>query len=371
MLRNLLRDIHLASATSVRDRSRVPAQPSPCEQWLDALIARMFQLMHNMEQNNFDASRYRNEAPNAFFYDRHAAYFSFVLKHADEFHDARTLLCDDASRGLFDQLVLFRLLGHLHVRLPFNTPENRAKLATAEQWRVEDTRDVSAFGPLSIFRVPGEEHDIRVKGLKENVIWTFLYKQYYFERGGVAIKPERGDRVVDAGGCFGDTALGFADTVGEHGHVYVFDPLPKHCAIMREQLAMNPGLAPRISVFPLGLSDHVNDVSPLADDGVIDPGARVISPAVPITTIDEVVARGNVPHVDLIKMDIEGSELSALRGAEATIRRWRPKLAISLYHRPEDFFSIPFWIESLGIGYQLFLDHYSIHHEETVLYAAV
>jgi FkbM family methyltransferase len=177
--------------------------------------------------------------------------------------------------------------------------------------------------------------------------------------------------VIDAGGCFGDTALGFADVVGKTGHVYVFDPLPKHCAIMAQQLTMNPILAPRVSIFPFGLTDQVNDVAPLVEDGKIDPGARILSSAMPTTTIDEAVAKSNAPRVDFIKMDIEGSELSALRGAESTIRRWRPKLAISLYHRPEDFFSIPSWIDSLGIGYRLFLDHYSIHHEETVLYAAV
>jgi len=91
----------------------------------------------------------------------------------------------------------------------------------------------------------------------------------------------------------------------------------------------------------------------------------------PTTTIDEAVAKGSAPRVDFIKMDIEGSELSALLGSEATIRRWRPKLAISLYHRPEDFFSIPSWIDSLGVEYRFYLDHYSIHHEETVLFAAV
>ena len=371
MLRSLLREIRRTPADDSGDRKSIPARSRASEDWLDSLVARMFQLMHNFEQDNFDASRYRNEAPNAFFYDRHAGYFSFLLKHLEEFHQARTLLADEASQALFDQLLLFRLLGHLHVRLPFNTPENRSQLAAAEQWRVEDTKDAGAFGPLSIFVVPGDRRDIRVKGWKENVTWTFLYKQYYFERGGVQIRPEPGEHVIDAGGCFGDTALGFADSLGERGHVYVFDPLPKHCAIMHEQLEMNPDLAARISIVALGLSDHVNEVSPLAEDGVIDPGARAISPAIPLTTIDQLAAHNDVPRVDFIKMDVEGSELAALRGAEASIRRWQPKLAISLYHRPEDFFSIPLWIASLGMGYRLFLDHYSIHHEETVLYAIV
>jgi FkbM family methyltransferase len=219
--------------------------------------------------------------------------------------------------------------------------------------------------------VPGHEGDIRVKGWKENVVWTFLYRQYYFERGGVKIEPEAGDQVIDAGGCFGDTALGFADAVGERGHVYVFDPLPRHCAIMRQQLTLNPTLGPRISIFPLGLADRINDVPAMKDDGVIDPGARISSAVIPLTTIDEAVDRNHVLRVDFIKMDIEGSELAALRGAASTLRRWRPKLAISMYHRPEDFFTIPQWIRSMGMGYRMFLDHYSIHHEETVLYATV
>jgi FkbM family methyltransferase len=293
--------------------------------------------MHNFEQDNFDAARYRNVPANAFFADRHAAYFAFFLKNIEHFFRSRQLLKDETSRALYE-LILFRVLGHLHVRLPFNTAENRAHLATAASWRVEDTEDAGAFGPLSIFLVPGDGHDIRVKGWNENVTWTFLYLRYFFERGGVAIKPEPGDHVIDAGGCFGDTALGFADAVGKSGHVYVFDPLPKHCAIMRQQLAMNPLLAPRISIFPLGLADLVNDVAPLPDNDLIDPGARIVATEMPTITIDEIVARNNVPRVNFIKMDIEGSELGALRGAESTLRSWRPKLAISLYHRPEDFF---------------------------------
>jgi FkbM family methyltransferase len=366
MLRSLLKDIY------ARGREKEPAGSSDAhKRWLDELLVRIFQLMHNFEPDNFDAVRYRNQTANEFFADHHAAYFAFLLRNVEHFFRSRQLLEDETSRTLYDRLILFRVLSHLHVRLPFNTPKNQAHIATAASWHIEDTEDAGAFGPLSIFLVPGEEHDIRVKGWKENITWTFLYRQYFFEREGVEITPAPGNHVIDAGGCFGDTALGFADAVGKTGHVYVFDPLPKHCTIMAQQLTMNPVLAPRVSIFPFGLTDQVNDVAPLVEDGKIDPGARILSSAMPTTTIDEVVAKSNLPRVDFIKMDIEGSELSALRGAESTIRRWRPKLAISLYHRPEDFFSIPSWIDSLGIGYRLYLDHYSIHHEETVLYAAV
>lgn len=71
-----------------------------------------------------------------------------------------------------------------------------------------------------------------------------------------------------------------------------------------------------------------------------------------------------------IKMDIEGAELKALQGAEKIIKERRPKLAICLYHRPEDFFEIPLYIKSLNPDYNLFLHHHCTYWSwETVLYA--
>jgi hypothetical protein len=288
MLIRLLRDIY-SNSRSDRQQDSEPEGDDllTCENWQNMLLARMFQLMHNFEQDNFDADRFRGAAPNTFPYESHAAYFLFLLKNIDKFHQARMLLADEASKALYDQLLLFRVLGHLHVRLPFNNPKNRQQVATAQQFRVRGTEDVGMFGPLSIFRVPRDGHDIWIKGWEGNVTWTFLYRQYFFDRDGVQIAPSPGDLVIDAGGCFGDTALNFADVVGESGHVYVFDPLPKHCAIMREAIAMNPSLTPRITVLPAGLSDLVNDAEELPQDNVINPGARIVMDQMPTTTIDE------------------------------------------------------------------------------------
>lgn len=343
---------------------------SDARRWLDALFCQMYRLMHVIEQDNFDHSRYRGESPAAFHADRHAAYLTFLAVNAEAFCEARQLMADEASKDLFDRLLLFRLLGHHHVRLPFNTPEIRARRATAESWKLYDTSDAGLLGPLSVFSVPTEAEDIAVKCWVENVEGVFLDRQYYFERDGLTIAPAAGDHLVDAGGCFGDTALAFAQTVGRAGHVYTFDPLPKHCAIMCEAFEMNPSLSPLISIFEFGLSDEERLPGDThAVDGVINPGATVFGGGVRTRTIDALVGEAALPRIDFIKMDIEGSELAALKGGEAALRRWRPRLAISLYHRPEDMFTIPLWLDALGCGYRFALDHYSIHHEETVLYA--
>jgi len=88
-------------------------------------------------------------------------------------------------------------------------------------------------------------------------------------------------------------------------------------------------------------------------------------------SIDDLVKVKNLPRVDIIKMDIEGAELSALKGAEQTLRAFRPRLAISLYHNESDLIEIPEFMNSLNLGYEFFLDHFSIHNEETVLFARV
>ncbi|MDR2651595.1 MAG: hypothetical protein LBC68_04690, partial [Prevotellaceae bacterium] len=64
-----------------------------------------------------------------------------------------------------------------------------------------------------------------------------------------------------------------------------------------------------------------------------------------------------------------GAELKALYGAEKTIKKYKPKLAICVYHRKEDLITIPQYIKLLRDDYCLFLRHYSDFFAETVLYA--
>ena len=86
-------------------------------------------------------------------------------------------------------------------------------------------------------------------------------------------------------------------------------------------------------------------------------------------SIDDLVAQNGLDRVDFIKLDIEGAELRTLKGAEHTLNRFHPLLAISLYHSLDDFVDIPAFIRGLDFTYEFFLDHFTIHREETVLFA--
>jgi len=70
-----------------------------------------------------------------------------------------------------------------------------------------------------------------------------------------------------------------------------------------------------------------------------------------------------------ITMDIEGSELEALKGAARTIQKNHPHMAISVYHTPEHIWEIPLYINYLYNGYQLTLRNYTGYLAETILYA--
>lgn len=86
-------------------------------------------------------------------------------------------------------------------------------------------------------------------------------------------------------------------------------------------------------------------------------------------TIDELICDDD--KVTFIKMDIEGAELEALKGVAETIRRDKPRLAISIYHKPEDIIDILSYINYLVPEYRFWIRQYSYFGGETVLYALV
>ena len=89
--------------------------------------------------------------------------------------------------------------------------------------------------------------------------------------------------------------------------------------------------------------------------------------AIKAVSLDQCVS----DKVTFIKMDIEGAELEALKGSKEIIKQYKPKLAISIYHKKEDLTEIPRYIKSLVPEYKMYIRHYSNYTAETVLYAVL
>jgi FkbM family methyltransferase len=296
-----------------------------------------------------------------------------IVAAENRFGEFYQLLGDETSRRLAVKLLAFSVLGKERVRLPQNGPE---------YWRAVDRIDSELLRQSGTIPLPAKDWQldlydlaplgkpIQLNAHRLNILDTFLLEQYRYEQGGVRVAAEPGDFVVDAGGCWGDSALYFADRVGAEGRVFCFEFLPANLAIMARNLDLNPELQQRIEVVDRALWDQTGEKVAYADQGpgtALTPGGTGGATAETIT-IDDFVAANAVERIDLIKMDIEGAELPALRGAEQTIRRFRPKLAIAVYHNWDDFITIPPYLNGLDLGYEFYLDHFTIHEEETVLF---
>ena len=178
-------------------------------------------------------------------------------------------------------------------------------------------------------------------------------------------EAEPGDTVLDCGTFTGNTSLYFSQKVGPGGRVYGFEPSPSTFALYAENMRELANVTP--------VHAAVHDSSGmlfLAGDG--NAGANVLYTSgveVPVISLDEFFRASGLKRVDFIKMDVEGAEVSALKGAKEIVRTWLPKMALSAYHRTDDLIRIPECIESIAPGrYAFRLRHFSNCLYETVLF---
>jgi FkbM family methyltransferase len=101
------------------------------------------------------------------------------------------------------------------------------------------------------------------------------------------------------------------------------------------------------------ISERVSEIDPNGTEEIM------------VESIDDLITNNKV---SFIKMDVEGAELNSLKGAEQNIKLNRPKLAICLYHKPEDIFDITFWIDSLELNYKYYVRLHTRFSQELVLY---
>lgn len=302
---------------------------------------------------------------------------SFLLIYIKKFFKSYQLLKDQESKELFIKLIVYKTLGWKRVQIKNNCDwsDERQFLLFAEQFFISPSTILFQPHPLlgnlnHYENIPTESGDISLDCWPSGIAYLAIKKQYYFERNNITIRPESGDVIIDAGGCFGDTSIFFAKSAGKEGKVYVFDPLSAHGEVINKNIMQN-NLEKQVTYLPYAVSELSNHAQPKAGfEHGLNPGFRLQDDSsFPMISIDDFMKNYSVSKIDFIKMDIEGHELSALKGAIQTIRKFKPKLAISLYHRKEDFYAIPLWISQIIKDYHFYIDHYSLHAEETVLYA--
>lgn len=188
--------------------------------------------------------------------------------------------------------------------------------------------------------------------------------QYF---AGEIIDFNKINAIIDCGAYNGDSYLSFLDNYEKNvghkygGKAYLLEPdkenynqMCHNCKKIDNCEMLNIGAWSKKEVLTFSNGNGTSS-------GIDENGSITIE----VDCIDH-FAEGKV---DFIKMDIEGSEMEALKGAEETIKRDHPILAICVYHKREDLITIPNYIKSLCENYKFYLRIYTPYSQELVLYA--
>jgi len=160
----------------------------------------------------------------------------------------------------------------------------------------------------------------------------------------------KGDVVIDGGASLGYFTLRFADGVGKNGKVYAYEPNENNVPILLDSITANK-FNDRVSIIQKALTDKEGEgelyVAPGAGSSVMyDEGRFSNIQRVKTTNIDSYFAN---KRVDFIKLDIDGCEVYALKGAKETIQNnkrmkmlveFSPSRIVDTGHKPEDLINL-------------------------------
>lgn len=172
--------------------------------------------------------------------------------------------------------------------------------------------------------------------------------------------------MVNCGAYNGDTIKDFIKTVGYNcKKIFALEPDSENLKKLYSYIEEND-LNELVKVCEVGASDSKKTLR-FSDIGnmkscISDDGETVIQ----VEKIDDIVGDSSVTFIN---MDIEGAELDELKVAEETIRRFKPTLAISVYHKRLDCMEIPNYIKSLVPEYKFYFRLHKAVAIDAVLYA--
>lgn len=178
--------------------------------------------------------------------------------------------------------------------------------------------------------------------------------------------PWQGIRLIDGGAFIGDTLQAFIENGFSFDALAAFEPDLVNFRALKGFVDEHRNDLRDTVLFPCGLGERTEH-SFLAEG---NQAASRISPAgnspVQVVAIDDVLPTF---APTMIKLDVEGAEPSALVGAQETIYRVGPQLAVCVYHAPEHLWVIPKLLRDLRSDYRLALRYHQFNGFDAVAYA--
>ena len=192
------------------------------------------------------------------------------------------------------------------------------------------------------------------------------YIALYFRSGLFYLSSE--EKLVDCGASVGEsTSALIGITQGKFAHSWMVEPDRFNVETLQKLTEgyENTPIHSKLTILPVAVGEtsmraSFNHMG--GHGGTVDLNGA--GGEVAIERVDDLI--DDAPT--MIKMDVEGFEMSALRGARNTILTAKPRLAISAYHRATDLLEIPIYVDSLGVEYKIGLRHHTADRWDTCLY---
>lgn len=217
----------------------------------------------------------------------------FYEKHKALIVQVRNMLCEEKSKAVFDNIINFKLTGDINYLLECETSRDEAY------------ENLLKLGDDEIY--------------------------------------------MDLGAFNGDTIAEFLGNVKSYRKIYAAEPDIKNFT----KLKNNTEHLENIECLNVCVSDRCGEVTFSKHggrNGNVDKNGNTVK----CMTVDSILGNDDVTY---IKFDVEGLEKEAIDGAAETIKRCRPKMLVSCYHRSEDIFAIPLQIMSIRDDYKVFIRH--------------
>lgn len=276
------------------------------EQYADFVVVVCFgtalpEVMENIERIS---QRHRVVAPDVPVVGGGLFDGDYISDHEYEIMKLRMLLSDDASRDTLDALMKYRITGDISVLRSCETPKEEA-------YSLLNINDRETYLDLGAYNGDTVEEFLKLTGKRFTKIYALepdrrnysKLRRRHYALGSEIFEP------INAAAWSSDTKLVFNSRAGRNSSL---------CDTPSAQTAGR------------GIETEAKSVDSLL---------------------------GGKPAT-LIKYDVEGSEREALAGSEQTIKKYKPRLIVSLYHRTEDLIELPLYIKELNPDYKLYLRHH-------------
>lgn len=179
---------------------------------------------------------------------------------------------------------------------------------------------------------------------------------------------EEDEVFVDGGSCDGMSSVRFVEQCGgKYEKIYCFEPDRQNIERLKQNFKSRN--IENYEIIDKGLWNERQELIFVANGAANSHITKVggnNAEKIQVTSLDDILCG---QRVSFIKMDIEGSEYKALQGAKRTIAEYKPKLAICVYHKPEDIWELPGLVLDIRPDYKLYFRHYSSRSIETIMYA--